>query len=228
MGAPGTDQPAQPPSPADPATPFVVGLTGGIGSGKSTVADLFAARGVTVIDTDQIAHSLTAPGGAAMPAIAAAFGPAFVDASGAMDRARMRQLVFSDAPAKARLEAILHPRIRAATEAATAAATGCYVMLAIPLLIESGAWRARVARVLAVDCPVSLQIARVMTRSGLPEEQVRAIIASQVSRAARLAAADDVIVNDADLAALEAQIARLHDLYLAFSKRTTTIPAQRL
>lgn len=207
---------------------FTVGLTGGIGSGKSTVADLFAARGVSVIDTDQIAHRLTAPDGAAMPAIVAAFGPAFADAAGALDRARMRQLVFADALAKARLEAILHPRIRAETEAATAAATGCYVMLAIPLLVESGTWRARVSRVLAVDCPVSVQIARVMARNHLPEAQVRAIMAAQATRQARLAAADDVIVNDAGLDALAPQIERLHQLYLAFSDRTASNPAQRL
>ncbi|MES2118328.1 MAG: dephospho-CoA kinase [Pseudomonadota bacterium] len=207
---------------------FTVGLTGGIGSGKSTVADLFAARGVSVIDTDQIAHRLTAPDGAAMPAIVAAFGPAFADAAGALDRTRMRQLVFADAGAKARLEAILHPRIRAETEAATAAATGCYVMLAIPLLVESGTWRARVSRVLAVDCPVSVQIARVMARNHLPEAQVRAIMAAQATRQARLAAADDVIVNDAGLDALAPQIERLHQLYLAFSDRTASNPAQRL
>jgi dephospho-CoA kinase len=207
---------------------FTVGLTGGIGSGKSTVADLFAARGVSVIDTDQIAHRLTAPGGAAMPAIVAAFGPTFADADGALDRARMRQLVFTDALAKARLEAILHPRIRAETEAATAAATGCYVMLAIPLLVESGTWRARVSRVLAVDCAETDQLARVMARNHLPEAQVRAIMAAQATRQARLAAADDVIVNDAGLDALAPQIARLHQLYLAFSNRTASNPAQRL
>jgi dephospho-CoA kinase len=207
---------------------FTVGLTGGIGSGKSTVADLFAARGVSVIDTDQIAHRLTAAGGAAMPAIVAQFGPAFADAGGALDRARMRQLVFADAGAKARLEAILHPRIRAETEAATAAATGCYVMLAIPLLVESGTWRARVSRVLAVDCPETVQLARVMARNHLPEAQVRAIMAAQATREARLAAADDVIVNDAGLDALAPQIARLHQLYLAFSDRTASNPAQRL
>ncbi len=207
---------------------FTVGLTGGIGSGKSTVAELFAARGVSVIDTDQIAHRLTAPDGAAMPAIVAAFGPEFADAGGALDRARMRQLVFADAGAKARLEAILHPRIRAETEAATAAATGCYVMLAIPLLVESGTWRARVSRVLAVDCAESVQIARVMARNHLPEAQVRAIMAAQATRQARLDAADDVIVNDAGLDALAPQIERLHQLYLAFSDRTASNPAQRL
>jgi dephospho-CoA kinase len=194
--------------------PFAVGLTGGIGSGKSTVADMFAARGATIVDTDLIAHSMTAPQGPAMPAIIAEFGAEFADASGAMDRARMRELVFSDAGAKTRLEAILHPRIRDAALAAGAAATGAYVIYAVPLLIESGTWRARVARVLAVDCEEQVQIARVMARNNLPEAQVRAIMAAQVSRTQRLAAADDVIVNNAGIAELEAQVERLHALYL--------------
>ena len=194
--------------------PFAIGLTGGIGSGKSTVADLFAARGASIVDTDLIAHSMTAPNGPAMPAIVAEFGPEFADASGAMDRARMRQLVFSDAGAKARLEAILHPRIRDAALAAGAAASGSYVIYAVPLLIESGTWRARVARLLAVDCPEDVQVARVMARNGLAEAQVRAIMAAQVSRAERLAAADDVIVNNAGIDALAAQVERLHALYL--------------
>jgi dephospho-CoA kinase len=211
-----------------PATPFSVGLTGGIGSGKSTVADLFAERGASIVDTDQIAHSLTAPHGPAMPAIIAEFGAEYADAAGALDRARMRALVFSDPGAKARLEAILHPRIRDAALAAAAAATGSYVIYAVPLLIESGTWRARVTRILAVDCPESLQIARVMARNSLPEAQVKAIMAAQVTRQARLDAADDVIVNDADIAALIPQIERLHQLYLAISKRTVTIDAQRL
>ena len=194
--------------------PFAIGLTGGIGSGKSTVADMFAARGATIVDTDLIAHSMTAPHGPAMPAILSEFGPEFINDSGAMDRARMRQLVFSDAGAKARLEAILHPRIRDAALAAGAAATGAYVIYAVPLLIESGTWRARVTRLLAVDCPEQVQIARVMARNNLPEAQVRAIMAAQVSRAERLAAADDVIVNNAGIDALEAQVDRLHALYL--------------
>ncbi|WP_332851367.1 dephospho-CoA kinase [Duganella sp. S19_KUP01_CR8] len=208
--------------------PFSIGLTGGIGSGKSTVADMFAARGASVVDTDQIAHTLTAPGGAAMPAIVAEFGAEFADATGALDRARMRSLVFADAGAKTRLEAILHPRIRDAALAAAEAATGSYVIFAVPLLVESGTWRARVTRVLAVDCPEEVQIARVMARNNLPETQVRAIMAAQASRQQRLEAADDIIENGGGIEALEPQIARLHDLYLAFSKRTATIPSQRL
>jgi dephospho-CoA kinase len=210
------------------STRFSVGLTGGIGCGKTTVADMFAELGAAIVDTDQIAHSLTAPHGAAMPAIVAEFGPEFATADGALDRARMRELVFSDSGAKARLEAILHPRIRDATYAAALVATGPYVIFVVPLLIESGAWRERVARVLAIDCPEEVQIARVMARNGLTEEQVKAIMAAQVTRAQRLAAADDVIVNDDGIDALRPQIAQLHDNYLTFSRRMAGIPMERL
>ena len=168
---------------------FSVGLTGGIGCGKSTVAELFAGLGATIVDTDAIAHSLTAAHGAAMPAILAEFGPDFATPDGALDRAHMRSLVFTDAGARGRLEAILHPRIRDATAAAAAIATGPYVIYAVPLLIESGTWRDRVSRVLAVDCSEDTQVARVMQRSGLSADQVRAIMATQVTRAQRLAAA---------------------------------------
>ncbi|MBD8722023.1 dephospho-CoA kinase [Oxalobacteraceae sp. CFBP 13708] len=196
---------------------FSVGLTGGIGCGKSTVADLFAALGATIVDTDVIAHALTAPQGAAMPAIVAEFGPDFAQPDGALDRARMRTLVFSDATARARLEAILHPRIRAATEAAGQAATGAYVIYVVPLLIESGSWRERVTRVLAIDCSEDTQVARVMQRSHLSADEVRAIMATQVTRARRLAEADDVVDNDAGLEALRAQVQALHERYLALS-----------
>ncbi len=196
---------------------FSVGLTGGIGCGKSTVADLFAALGATIVDTDVIAHALTAPQGAAMPAIVAEFGPDFAQPDGALDRARMRTLVFSDATARARLEAILHPRIRAATEAAGQAATGAYVIYVVPLLIESGSWRERVTRVLAIDCSEDTQVARVMQRSQLSADEVRAIMATQVTRARRLAEADDVVDNDSGLDALQAQVQALHERYLALS-----------
>jgi len=194
---------------------FSIGLTGGIGSGKSAVADMFAARGAAIIDTDVLAHRLTAPGGDAIEAIRAAFGDDFITADGAMDRARMRNHVFAAPDEKRRLEAILHPRIRAETERAAAELPGDYVMFVVPLLIESGAWRERVDRILVVDCPEELQVARVMRRSGLTEPQVRAIMAAQVSRATRLAAADDVIRNDADLAALVPQVEQLHARYLS-------------
>jgi len=198
---------------------FSVGLTGGIGSGKTTVADMFAAHGASVIDTDQIAHALTAPHGAAMPALVAEFGAQFATLDGALDRAKMRELVFADPAARVRLEAILHPLIRDATAAAAAIATGPYTIFVVPLLIESGAWRARMTRVLAIDCPEELQVARVMARNGLAEAQVRAIMAAQVSRAERLAAADDVVVNDDGLDALLPQVERLHAFYLAQVKK---------
>ena len=192
---------------------LVIGLTGGIGSGKSLVANMFAERGASIVDTDQIAHSLTGPNGAAMPEILAEFGAHMADSRGAMDRAQMRDLVFREPAAKRRLEAILHPMIRAATEAAAADATGAYVMLAIPLLVESGAWKQRVNRVLVIDCPEEVQVARVMARNGLAEKQVRAIMAAQVPRAVRLAAADDVIDNGGQIQALTPQVDRLHDFY---------------
>ncbi|MDL2355441.1 MAG: dephospho-CoA kinase [Pseudomonadota bacterium] len=205
-----------------------IGLTGGIGCGKSTVADLFAAHGASIIDTDLIAHAMTVAGGPAMAAIGAEFGPAYVDADGALARAAMRALVFSDAGAKRRLEAILHPLIRAAADAEAAAARGPYLIFVVPLLIESGNWRGRVDRVLAIDCHEAVQIARVMARSGLEEAQVHAIMAAQVTRQQRLAAADDVITNDDGIAALAPQVAVLHALYLAISARMAGIPRERL
>lgn len=207
---------------------FTVGLTGGIGCGKTTVADRFAALGAAIVDTDRIAHSLTAPHGPAMPEIVQAFGPEYAGPDGALDRARMRALVFADPPAKARLEAILHPRIRAGAEAAALAAPGPYVIMVVPLLIESGSWRARVARVLAIDCSEATQIQRVMARNGLSEQQVRAIMATQVSRAERLAAADDVIVNEGGIEDLLPRIAELHEQYLDFSGRMARLASERL
>jgi dephospho-CoA kinase len=195
------------------ASGFSVGLTGGIGSGKSLVADLLAERGASLIDTDRIAHELTAPGGAAMSAIRQQFGPAFVTSEGALDRARMRQKVFAEPQAKKQLEAILHPMIRMETERAAANATGAYPVFVVPLLVESGTWKERVSRVLVVDCPQALQIERVMRRNGLPREQVQAIMAAQASREQRLAAADDVIVNDKTVADLLPEVERLHQLY---------------
>jgi dephospho-CoA kinase len=205
--------------PASSARRFSVGLTGGIGSGKSTVADMFAARGAALIDTDLIAHQLTAAGGAAMPAIKAQFGPAFLTAEGAMDRARMRACVFGEPGARARLEAVLHPLIRIETERAAGEARGAYLMFVVPLLVESTGWRDRVSRVLVVDCPEDLQMRRVMMRNGLVADQVRAMMAAQASRAERLAAADDVISNDGDTLALVPHVDRLHAFYSAEAAR---------
>lgn len=198
---------------------YVVGLTGGIGSGKSAVGQLFAERGITVVDTDAIAHALTTPGGAAMEAIRAAFGAAVVNAEGALDRAAMRSIVFADPSARKRLEAILHPMIGAESECQLAAgpASAPYAILMVPLLIESGDYRKRVNRVAVVDCAETTQIDRVMSRNGLAREEIERILAAQASRTQRLAAADDIIDNDGTLAALGPQIDRLHESYLALA-----------
>ncbi len=192
-------------------------LTGGIGSGKSSVAQLFAERGIEVIDADALAHELTAPGGAGIPAIRAEFGPDVIDPRGALDRDRMRRRVFSEPGARKRLEAILHPLIRAESEQRQAAAASPYVVLMIPLLVESGDPRGRCDRVLVVDCPEEEQIRRVMLRSRLARAEVEAIMATQTSRAARLAHADDVIDNGGDPARLPPQVAALHSRYLALA-----------
>jgi dephospho-CoA kinase len=194
---------------------FIVGLTGGIGSGKTFVADLFARRGVTIVDTDLIAHRITAPHGAAMPRIANEFGAEFVAPDGSLDRAKMRGLVFADDTAKARLEAITHPIIRAETERQMKAAAGPYVIAVVPLFVESGVWKTRVDRVLVVDCSVETQVARVMRRNGFTRDQVLAIIARQAPREARLAAADDVLLNeDSPPEQLADEVRRLHESYL--------------
>ncbi|MFD2367644.1 dephospho-CoA kinase [Pseudoduganella sp. GCM10020061] len=209
-------------------TAFTVGLTGGIGSGKSLVADMFAARGATVVDTDAIAHAMTAPHGPAMHRIEAEFGRAYIAADGSMDRARMRELVFTDAGAKRRLEAILHPMIREAANAAAVVAQGAYTIFAVPLLVEAGGWRERVARVLVVDCPEALQVQRVMARNGLSEQQVRAIMANQATREARQAAADDIVDNSGSIDDLGPQVERLHQQYLAFAAKLAAGPIERL
>ena len=200
--------------------PYVVGLTGGIGSGKSAVADLFAERGVAIIDTDAIAHALTAPGGAAMPAIRAEFGDAVASADGALDRAAMRAMVFAEPAARKRLEAILHPLIRDESERRVVAQTvgSPYAILIVPLLVEAGDYRSRVDRIAVVDCAEATQMARVRRRSGLAANEIERILAAQATRAERLAAADDVIENDGELAALAPQVMRLHLQYLEYSR----------
>lgn len=176
--------------------PLRVGLTGGIGSGKSTVAGLLAQHGATIVDTDLIARQLTAPGGAAIPAVAAAFGADAIDASGALDRARMRDIVFADASAKRHLEAILHPLIGIEAQRQATASTAPVIVFDVPLLVESGRWRAQVDKVLVVDCRETTQVARVVARSGWAVDAVQAVIGQQASRARRRAAADAVICND--------------------------------
>jgi dephospho-CoA kinase len=188
-----------------------IGLTGGIGSGKSTVARLLAQLGAVIVDTDLIARQLTLPGGAAIGAIAQAFGPALIGLDGALDRVAMRALVFTDAAAKRRLEAILHPLIGLETERQAAAAQGARaIVFDVPLLVESGRWREKVDKVLVVDCSEPTQVERVMQRSGWTADAVRAVIASQASREQRRASADAVILNDGlSLARLEAEVRAL-------------------
>ncbi|MDP3539177.1 MAG: dephospho-CoA kinase [Azonexus sp.] len=193
---------------------FIVGLTGGIGSGKSSVADRFVEKGATLVDTDAIAHELTGPGGAAMPALIAEFGASIANAAGALDRVAMRQRVFADPSVKARLEAILHPLIRQLSDERCRAAESPYVVLAVPLLVESGSYRERCDRIVVVDCPERLQVERVMARNGMSAAEVRAIMATQATRPQRLAVADDVVVNDADLPSLFPQVDALHLKYL--------------
>ncbi len=236
---------------------FTVGLTGGIGSGKSTVADLFAELGVPVIDTDVVARELTAPargtppeaaegslpssgepagvplagtrpagglgaapGASALEAIRAVFGETVMQADGTLDRAALRRRVFADRAARRRLEAILHPRIRQAVEDTLATLTAPYALIVIPLLVETGGYRAMLNRVLVVDCPEDVQIARVEARSGLEHDEIKAILAAQAGRAERLAVADDIIVNTATPEALRAEVAALH-------QRQSTHPNQR-
>jgi dephospho-CoA kinase len=173
-----------------------IGLTGGIGSGKSTVAALLQDLGAAVIDTDQIARELTGPDGKALEAIAADFGPRVIDARGALDRSRMRTIVFSDVSARRRLEAILHPLIAGETELQAASTTATVVIFDVPLLVESGRWPQLVDRVWVVDCTEKTQIERVMMRSGWERQIVLDVLAQQATRSQRRARADTVIYND--------------------------------
>lgn len=201
---------------------FIVGLTGGIGSGKSAAADAFEKLGAAVVDTDRIAHELTRAGGAAIAGVRALFGDSAIAADGAMDRKAVRERVFSDPASKQRLEALLHPMIRAESERQIAAAfkdgTAPYVVHVVPLLVESPDYRKRVQRVLVVDCPEALQVERVRARSGLSAAEVEAIVRSQVSREKRLAAADDVIDNANSLDDLREQVRRIHARYLVLAQ----------
>jgi len=200
----------------------VIGLTGGIGSGKSTVANLFGELGASVIDTDVLAHELTQPNGAAMPEILVAFGKSYLDSSGGLNRAAMRALVFSDAHAKRRLEAILHPLIWAAASERVAQADGLYIILMVPLLVESGGYRDKVDRILVVDCDEQTQLVRTMARSGITEDIARAIMRSQATRSERLAVANDVIDNSGHISSLEPQIQRLHRYYQELTSKLAT------
>jgi len=193
---------------------FTVGLTGGIGSGKSTVADLFAEQGVPVIDTDVIARELTAPDSEVLITIQDAFGDAVMREDGSLDRAQLRRRVFADPAARRTLEAILHPRIQQAVVQALAELHAPYALIVIPLLVETGAYAGILDRVLVVDCPEDMQIARVMARNDLTRAEVEAILAAQGGRAVRLAAADDVIDNTGSSERLRDRVHALHAQYM--------------
>jgi dephospho-CoA kinase len=211
--------------PASLAAPRIA-LTGGIASGKSTVAQLFGALGIVVIEADQVAREVIAPGSALLAQLFERFGAPLRRADGSLDRAALRRQVFEDPEQRAQLEALLHPAIKARTEQLAAQAQGPYLLLVIPLLIETHA-ESHYDRVLLVDCPEALQLARLMARDGCDAGQARAMLDSQASRAARIAAADDVIVNDGPAADLTPKVAALHQRYLALAAPAPGSPAGR-
>ena len=198
--------------------PFCVGLTGGIASGKTSAAKRFEELGAAVVDTDAIAHELTRSGTAVMTRIADTFGPEFVAPDGSLERAKMRELVFRDPQARARLEAILHPLIREEARTRIAAAQQPYVIVVVPLLLETGAYRDLVQRVLVVDCSEAQQIERAMRRNRFDEAEVRAILAAQLPRAERLKRADDVIDNSSDVETMRRQVDAMHANFLALAQ----------
>lgn len=193
---------------------LVIGLTGGIGCGKSAVAELFAEQGISIVDTDQIARQLTAAGEPALAAIASGFGAEFLLPDGELDRPRLRHLIFSSPEAKEKLEAILHPLIRKEVKRRLALAQSPYAMVAVPLLLETGAYRDIAQRILVVDCSEAQQVERVVARNGLDEAEVHAIMAHQLSRQERLRQADDIVDNHGIQPALSPQVKRLHLRYL--------------
>jgi dephospho-CoA kinase len=214
-----------PTAPQSGYRPFRVALTGGIASGKSTVANLFAAHGVPLIDTDLIARDVVEPGQPALAAVAQAFGSDVLDSDGRLDRRRLREIIFSDAAARARLEAILHPAIRAAMEhqSVAVAQAGPYQILVIPLLAEGGR-RDHVDRVLVVDTPEAVQVERLMTRDAVTREQAEASLRAQVPRATRLGIADDVVRNTGQIEDLRKQVAALHERYVKFAAASRVHP----
>lgn len=200
---------------------FRVGLTGGIASGKSTAAKFFGALGVPILDSDQVAREVVEPGQPPLEQLVERFGRGILTPDGHLDRPALRDIVFSDPKARADLENLTHPAIGAALEARSAAAGGPYQILVIPLLVEKNL-RAHVDRVLVVDCDEELQIRRLHARDGSTRAQAQAILNAQVSRSARLKAADDVIRNDADMSAVQSQVAALHARYLELARAPRT------
>jgi dephospho-CoA kinase len=203
----------------DMRTPFRVGLTGGIASGKSAVAAEFARLGVPVIDTDALAREVVEPGQPALAAVVAEFGPGILGEDGRLDRRRLRAIVFADATRRRALEAILHPPIRALQRSRVLAVPAPYVVIAIPLLVEGGRGREDLDRILVVDCPRELQLARLLARDGETPAGAEAILAAQATRADRLAVADDVLDNAGPRAALGPSVAALHACYLGLAAR---------
>lgn len=216
------------PRPAPPANlePLRIAMTGGIASGKSTVAQLFANLGIPIIDADQMARDVVAPGTPLLAQLFDRFGAQLRLADGSLDRAALRRLVFDDAGKRTELEALLHPGIRERTERLAAQARGAYQIHVIPLLVETHA-ESHYDRVLLVDCPQAVQLARLQARDGCDAQQARAMLASQASREARLAVADDIIVNDGLEAALAPQVAALHRQYLALAAAAARVPRDR-
>lgn len=197
-----------------------IGLTGGLGSGKTTVSQAFARLGAQIIDTDEISHELTAPDGAAIPAIRAGFGDAVFNPDGTLDRAALRAKILADADVKRRLEAILHPLIRREVSIRLEAAQASYALIVIPLLVETGGYDDLLNRVLVVDCGEETQVRRALARGGWSEAEIRAMIARQASRKRRLGRADDVIDSDCELAELSGRVAALDQKYRALASQT--------
>lgn len=203
---------------------YRIGLTGGVGSGKSTVAAMLQALGAGIVDADHLVHDLIAPAGAAIAQLRAEFGNDAITADGGLDRAWMRARAFSDSGVRRRLEAILHPRVRAAAEsrAQALAPRVPYTVLVIPLLVESGDWTSRVRRVLVIDCAEATQLTRVQARPNIDRSTAEAILRAQADRTARLSAADDVLFNEAPLADLQPRVARLHAVYCRYAAESAS------
>jgi dephospho-CoA kinase len=195
---------------------MIIGLTGGIGSGKTTVANAFAVLGVPIVDTDEISHSISRPGQPGSEAVLAAFGTAYIDPQGAIDRQALRQLVFADPASRRRLEQLMHPLIRstAIKQINGLPANTPYAILVVPLLFETGSYSELISRSISVDCPEALQIQRVMQRSGLSEAMARSIMSSQLNRESRNTQADDIIDNTGTELELTQRVEQLHSVYL--------------